>query len=95
MSSKRRPQSPPAMPKEPITEEPISILKRLHFHNATYEVKSVVPYLENPVLKTYEMSQHELDEYLDGYNEYGEFIVSLRLLPDQSPPERKEPTQNE
>lgn len=47
------------------------------YRNARYRVESVIPVVGEPVHNTYELDQEGLDELLEGYNEYAEFIVSV------------------
>lgn len=46
-------------------------------NNAEYLVKTIVPLVENPLKKTYLLNQEELNNFLEGYSEYGEFIISI------------------
>ena len=47
------------------------------FSQGTYVLKTVVPYVKNPEMRTYHLNQAELERFLSGYDEYAEFIVSL------------------
>ncbi len=42
-----------------------------------YVLKTVVPYVKNPEIRTYHFNQAELDAFLEGYDEVAEFIISL------------------
>ncbi len=42
-----------------------------------YIVKTIVPYVRNPEMRTYYLNQAELDEFLEGYYETAEYIVSV------------------
>lgn len=42
-----------------------------------YVLKTIVPYVEKPEMRTYHLNQTELDVYLEGYDNTGEFIISL------------------
>ena len=46
--------------------------------NAEYEVETIAPYVQNPEKRTYAMNQAELAAFLEGYDEYAEFLVSLK-----------------
>ncbi|MCF8002013.1 MAG: hypothetical protein K9K76_09175 [Halanaerobiales bacterium] len=48
------------------------------FINDKYTVKTIIPLVDDPVKKTYVLNQEELNELLEGYNEYGEFIISVK-----------------
>ncbi|MGI0134851.1 MAG: hypothetical protein ACREBW_07845 [Candidatus Micrarchaeaceae archaeon] len=47
------------------------------FSEGRYVLKTVVPYVKNPEIRTYHLNQPELDRLLSSYDEYAEFIVSL------------------
>jgi len=42
-----------------------------------YRLTTIIPLVENPKKVVREPTQEQLDEFLDGYNEYAEFIVEL------------------
>lgn len=44
---------------------------------AKYRVTTLVPLVNNPVKNVYVVDQEELDEFLEGYNEYAEFIIEI------------------
>lgn len=46
-------------------------------HKKRYRLTSVIPYVENPKKIVREVTQEQLDEILDNYREYAEFIVDL------------------
>jgi hypothetical protein len=47
------------------------------FHKKRYRLTSIIPYVENPRKIIRELTQEQLDELLDGYRDYAEFIVEL------------------
>lgn len=47
------------------------------YANSYYILKTVVPLVKNPEMKTYKLNQAELDAFLEGYDEYAEFMISL------------------
>lgn len=47
---------------------------------ALYEVTTVVPLVEKPYLSKRTLNQEQLDQFLEGYNEFAEFIVEVRKL---------------
>lgn len=51
-----------------------------------YEVITIVPFETKPEERTYTMNQAELDAFLEGYNEYSEFIVSVKEI---EPPKKQ------
>lgn len=48
-----------------------------NYASSRYILKTVVPYVKNPLIKTYKINQAELDAFLEGYDEYAEFMISL------------------
>lgn len=63
-----------------VSSEVISNEEADEFQSSRYRVVTVVPYVENPVKKTYVLSQSALDDLLEGYGEYAEFVVSVERL---------------
>jgi hypothetical protein len=61
-----------------VTKEIISKDELEHYRNSTYELITMIPYVTNPVKRTYLLKQDELDDMLEGYNEYAEFMISLK-----------------
>lgn len=47
------------------------------YFESMYILKTVIPYVDKPQLKTYKLNQAELDAFLEGYDKYAEFIVGL------------------
>lgn len=47
---------------------------------ARYKVTTVVPLVENPTRNTYILDQDELYSFLEGYEEYAEFIVAIERV---------------
>jgi hypothetical protein len=43
-------------------------------------VETVVPLVTEPYKNFYDMSQGQLDEFLAGYDDFDEFIVSIQLV---------------
>ena len=50
---------------------------------AKYRVTTIVPLVENPIRKVYIFDQEGLDMFLEGYNEYAEFLVGIELIDNQ------------
>ncbi|WP_027911294.1 hypothetical protein [Pseudomonas sp. URMO17WK12:I4] len=48
-----------------------------YYHKKKYRLTSITPYVENPKKVVRELTQEQLDEVLDGYRDYAEFIVEL------------------
>ncbi len=49
----------------------------LHAH---YRLTTVTPYVENPVQSVRILSQGDLDDFFEGYDEFAEFVVDLRRI---------------
>ena len=47
---------------------------------ARYRVTTVVPLVDRPTLNTYFLDQHELYSFLEGYEEYAEFLVAIEKV---------------
>ena len=47
------------------------------YRNAQYRLTTLVPLVDKPLKNVYIVDQEELDEFLEGYNEYAEFVVEL------------------
>lgn len=48
-----------------------------YYDKKKYRLTTIIPLVENPKKVVRELTQEQLDEFLDGYNEYAEFIVEL------------------
>lgn len=69
---------------EPIQVEEIDPAEVARLQESRFRVVTIVPRLDHPVRNTRIVDQDALDELLDGYSEYAEFIVSVEPLPDGS-----------
>jgi hypothetical protein len=49
-----------------------------------YELVTITPWVERPRKSVRIVTQDELDDFLDGYNDYAEFIVGLKRLDDSA-----------
>ena len=49
------------------------------YTESEYRVVTVIPYIENPVRIVRIVNQMALDELLDGYEDYGEFLVDISI----------------
>jgi hypothetical protein len=45
--------------------------------NASYRVTTLVPLVNDPIKNVYVVDQEDLNEFLEGYNEYAEFIIEV------------------
>ncbi len=50
------------------------------YQSATFRVMTIVPYLEGPVRNTYYLNQEGVDQFLENYNEFAEFVVEITRL---------------
>jgi hypothetical protein len=55
------------------------------YQRARYRLTTVIPYVDNPQRLTYVLSREELEEFFDGYSEFGEFVVGIERLPNKNP----------
>ena len=62
-----------------VKEQSISTQEMNHFSKAKYIVKTIVPLTKKPLRKTYIFNQYELNDFLENYNEYAEFIISVKV----------------
>jgi len=45
--------------------------------SAKYRLTTILPFRENPVMNVYLFTKEELDHFLEGYDQYTEFLVSV------------------
>jgi hypothetical protein len=45
--------------------------------SAKYRVTTIIPFKENPVMNIYLLTKEELNDFLGGYDQYAEFLVSV------------------
>jgi hypothetical protein len=50
------------------------------YANAEYLLTTITPLVHKPEKKTYKLNQAELNAFLEGYNNYGEFIIELQKI---------------
>ncbi|HHL2709621.1 TPA: hypothetical protein ACQ39K_001114 [Yersinia enterocolitica] len=55
-----------------------------YYHNKKYRLTSIIPLVENPKKVVRKLTQEQLDELLDNYNEYAEFIIELVEISNNS-----------
>jgi len=51
-----------------------------NYEQAKYKITTIIPYVENPVQNVRIVSQEGLDEFLEGYREFGEFVVDITKI---------------
>ncbi len=45
--------------------------------SSRYRVTTIIPMKENPVMNIYLLTKEELNDFLEGYDQYAEFLVSV------------------
>ena len=65
---------------EPVSKKVVSKKKLAEYMNAKYKVVSVVPLVEKPYVNKRVLNKEQLDQFLDGYDEYAEFLVEIKKL---------------
>lgn len=62
---------------KPIDSKIINNEECNNLYSQKYIVKTVIPYKDSPRENTYMMTQEELNDFLEGYSEYAEFIIEI------------------
>lgn len=65
-----------------VHEEIITPEQSNEYNKKRYQLTTITPYVENPKKTVRELTQEQLSDFLDTYNEYAEFIVKLIELPE-------------
>lgn len=65
---------------QPVNSEIILPNQSNEYMSVKYKVKTVIPYVEEPIKNEYIFTQEELDNFLDNYNEFAEFLVEIKQL---------------
>ena len=47
------------------------------YMSSKYRLTTIIPFRENPVMNVYLFTKEELDTFLEGYDQYTEFLVSV------------------
>lgn len=55
------------------------------YRRATYLLTTITPLVNGPKRKTYTLDQAGLDDFLDHYSDYAEFIIELTKVPATTP----------
>lgn len=45
--------------------------------SSRYRVTTIIPLKENPVMNIYLLTKEELNDFLEGYDQYAEFLVCV------------------
>lgn len=65
---------------KPSFTEELDPSKLESYIQGNYEVKTIIPYVEEPIINTRIVSQDGLDEFLSNYNEFAEFLISIKFI---------------
>jgi hypothetical protein len=65
---------------QPVEKEVIAPQEVDRYRSARYKVTTIVPLVENPKKNIYVFDQEALESFLEGYEEYAEFIVSIEKI---------------
>jgi len=65
---------------EPTEQIGINRESLSQYENAKYKLTTIIPYVENPVQNVRIVTQEGLNEFLEGYHEFAEFIVDIKKI---------------
>ncbi len=65
---------------KPVEKTVITAHEINQYRSAKYRVTTIVPYVENPTKNIYLFDQETLESFLQGYEEYAEFIVGVEQI---------------
>ena len=65
---------------QPVEKSVITPQEVDRYRSAKYRVTTIVPLVENPTRNIYVFDQEALESFLEGYEEYAEFIVSVEQI---------------
>jgi len=65
---------------QPIEKDMITSQELDRYRSARYRVTTIVPLVENPTKNIYVFDQEALESFIEGYEEYAEFIVSVEQI---------------
>lgn len=66
---------------KPVDINVISNDELNRYQDSKYRLTTVIPYVDKPERRTYILDQNGLDQFLEGYDEYAEFMVGLDHIP--------------
>jgi hypothetical protein len=70
----------------PVEEETIDMQQHDAAQSSRYRVVTITPLIPNPQRRTYIMTQGQLDSFLEGYDEYAEYLISIEPEGDSGEP---------
>ena len=47
------------------------------YMSSKYRVTTIIPFKENPKMNIYLLTKEELNDFLEGYDRYAEFLISV------------------
>ena len=50
------------------------------YQTSKYRVTTIIPFKESPVMNIYLFTREEFDNFLEGYDQYSEFVVSVEQI---------------
>jgi hypothetical protein len=68
---------------KPMETQALSPADVSAYRGAKYRVMTVIPLVENPIQNVRILDQEGIDVFLEGYDEYGEFLVSIEKIETQ------------
>lgn len=63
---------------DPIKTRIITNDEEASLYDGTFIIETVVPLVAGPEFKTYRLSRDELEDFLNYYHEYAEYVVGIR-----------------
>lgn len=70
------------LPGKAVEKRPISKEQEKRYSGAKYKVTAITPYVDEPYLSTYILDKKGMDEFLNGYHEYAQYIVGVEVFDD-------------
>jgi hypothetical protein len=65
---------------DPLTKDVIPVKEYQRALAVRYRLTTIVPYVEKPERRIYEMTQEQLDEFFDDYSGFAEFVVRVEEI---------------
>lgn len=70
------------LPGKTVEKRSITKQEEMHYAGAKYKVTTITPYVDEPYLSTYILDKKGMDELLNGYHEYAQYIVGVEVFND-------------
>jgi len=65
---------------KPVERAVITTEKVDQYRSAKFKVTTIVPLVDNPTRNTYVLDQDALESFIEGYQEYAEFIIAIEKI---------------